>query len=107
MIKSINSSLKRKLGNMKKNVSFSNSPLKMKEASSTETFDELKYYRELLFRYGDELREVFKGFDSIINKKTLSKDIRNTKGNKHHYLIRNLRYIIKKDMFTKHNTDLD
>lgn len=54
-----------------------------------------------------DLRQVLKGYDSTITRRTLARDINKTTENKHHYLIRNLRFIMKKDKYSHHNTDLD
>eukprot|EP00347_Sterkiella_histriomuscorum_P001148 403373144 len=70
-------------------------------------FNDLEFYKQLLKRYGEDLRQVFLGFDANINLKSIGKDISNSKSNRHFYLIRNLKYIIKKGKFNNHNTDLD
>lgn len=99
----------------KKVVSFNMNARRLVEANATtineprtfQDFDDMEYYKYLLKRYGDDLKQVFLGFDANINPLTLKKDIKKATSNRHFALIKNLRYIIRSDMYDHHNTDLD
>lgn len=69
--------------------------------TESESINEMEFYKQLLLKYGNELKQVFMGSDLPINKKTINRDVDQSRDNRYYDFIRNFKFFMKKKNYDK------
>ncbi|CDW84929.1 UNKNOWN [Stylonychia lemnae] len=64
-------------------------------------------FKEILQQYKEEFKQVFKGFDSKIDPKSIQDDIKKQKSNRYYTLMKNMKYVGHMNPYKRNNPDLD